>query len=1031
MTRDWNELHEAEDPAVELLTKGLGYTYIAPEVLEKERERQGGLGEPLLRGRLAAALRRLNPWLDDEGVASAIRIIAPATAASLIEVNRTIHGDLTTGVSVLADRGDGRRNHQVRFFDFSRTPEGIAANEWLVTRQFRLKGGRNEIIPDLVVFVNGIPLTVIECKSPKLGKEWRSEAIKQLRRYQEVSDEDEWRERGAPRLFYYNLLMIGCCGQGACYGAVTTPSGFYLDWPEPYPLSKDALAADRRLAAAMPRGLRAQEITLYSLLARDNLLEFLRDFVIFEVEKGRLIKKLARYRQRIAVAEAVKRITERPTSAKSNGARSRGGVIWHTQGSGKSLTMVWLALKLRRDPALKNPTLVVVTDRNDLDRQLSDTFTACNYPVERAGSIKDLKALLHGSVGQTVFTTIQKFQERAAPELTKAAKKAGRRTPTAAFPELNAADNIVVLVDEAHRTQYLRLAANLRAALPNAALIGFTGTPLDKRDRSTRQTFGPYIDTYTIAQAVADNATVPIFYEGRLPELSIVGKTLDRVFEHLFRDLPDKEKAELKRRYGNEHSIAEAPQRISAIALDLIEHFRAKIEPGGFKAQVVACTRLAAARYGKALRELGAPDFAVIYSPAHNDVAEIRDAQLDGATQRKVIERFKDPDDKLKIIVVCDMLLTGFDAPVEQVLYLDAPLREHTLLQAIARTNRLADGKQWGLIVDYWGVSTRLKEALEIFAPDEVEAAMTPTADEEPRLQVRHQAAIGFFSKVKDKSDLTACIDAVAPADVRDNFEEALRRFMASLDILYPDPRALAYVDDARWLVAIRQGLRARDPDPSVDLSDYGTRMRKLIADAVAADDVRLLVERIPLLADDFEAKIAAIPRPEAKASAMEHALRREIHLRLDEDPVFYESLRERLEKIIADAKAKRIVESEELQLMFQLRTEVASGRRQSARSLGISPRAFAIMGLLGELEAAGKLAGLRQDPLAPSLRDLAAVIDDDIEPYTKMVEWDSRDDIQKTIRRKIKDRLMGRLDYKTIEKLAEKIVGLARPRST
>jgi type I restriction enzyme R subunit len=358
--------------------------------------------------------------------------------------------------------------------------------------------------------------------------------------------------------------------------------------------------------------------------------------------------------------------------------------VWHTQGSGKSLTMLWLALKLRRDPTHENPTIVIVTDRKDLDEQISKNFLACGFPNPgQAESVRDLRDLLSGPTGKTILTTVQKFQELQTKE-GKAREE---------YPLLSEASNIFVLADEAHRTQYGGLAANLRKALPNACFFGFTGTPIDKKDRSTLSTFGGYIDTYTIDQAVADGATVPIFYEGRLPELRILGNTLDAVFDRVFIDRSEEERQAIKAKYGTEASIAGAPKRVEAIALDLVDHFTKFIQPNGFKAQVVAVSREVACLYKETLDRLNAPQSAVIISGSNKDDQRLERHHTSEDQRKELIARFLKKDDPLQILIVCDMLLTGFDAPIEQVMYLDSPLREHTLLQAIARVNRTADNR--------------------------------------------------------------------------------------------------------------------------------------------------------------------------------------------------------------------------------------------------------------------------------------------------------------------------------------------------
>ena len=1064
----WNEHARSEDPAVELL-QSLGYTYIPPKTLESERE---SLKDVVLTSRLADALRRLNPWLSEANVKQAIRKVVRVSAASLLEANHTVYTALTYGVAFEQDRGEGRRSYTVRFFDFDEPKR----NEWIVTRQYKVRGSKKDIIPDIVVFVNGLPLVVIECKSPTLGDSWKAEAVKQLRRYQEA--DDRWKQQGAPKLFETAQILIGTCGERAVYGTLATPERYYFEWKEPYPLNR------RKLANKLGREPTAQDILLYGLLEPRNLLDIVRNFIVFDVEGGRTVRKLARYKQFMAVNKAMRRIRKARKSA------SRGGVIWHTQGSGKSLTMLWLALKLRRDQAQQQPTIVIVTDRTKLDSQIAAVFTSCGFPnPDRATSVRDLRGMLEHPTGKTVMTTIQKFQELDRPA-------SGRRSTRTALAD---AANIFIMVDEAHRSQYQSLAAKMRQALPNACFLGFTGTPIDKKDRSTLRTFGSYIDTYTIEQSVQDGATVPIFYESRLPELQVVGQTVDHLFDRMFADRSDEERAAIKQRYATEQAIAGAPRRIEAICLNLrtldktndslgtrgrqdvrapndakslslerrkaiiaspeplsalprtisfvlscvlIEHFTEFIKPNRFKAQVVTTSRHAAVTYKETLDKLNGPESAVIMSANNNDEERLAKWHLTKQQQDVFIERFKNRDDPFSILIVCDMLLTGFDAPAEQVMYLDAPLREHGLLQAIARVNRpCGDDKTYGLVVDYWGVSTQLKAALDIFSTTDVNGALAPRDDELPRLESRHAAAMRIFQKVADRSDLDACVQFLEPEDVRAEFDLAFRRFSQSMDALLPDPRALRYRGDLGWLGKIRGAARARYRDNRLDLTGCGEKVRQLIESVVVADGIEILVKEVQIFSTEFDEKIDALKTDGAKASEMEHAIRHEINVRVDENPGYYQSLRERLEQIIKERREERIDAAHQLALLNGLREDL-KGEKAQAQDIGLNPRAFAIYSLLQRRQPQGQVGEERatlgigeSTPNQPATdstkRDLASQIDSAIVPFTGVVDWQHKDDEQRLMRRAIKKclRQSGYDDDATIETLATEIVDLAKVR--
>lgn len=1006
--KGWNEATLSESPAVRQLVS-LGWTFVAPEKLEAERD---SLAEVVLTKRLASALKKLNPWLSDDNVHKAVRAVTAVQATSLIEASQDVYTTLTLGKSFEQDRGEGKKSYDVRYIDFDHP----ANNDLVVTRQYKVKGTKKHIIPDVMLFVNGLPIAIVECKSPTLGEGWKAEAIDQFARYQEL--EERYRELGAPKLFQTMQVLVATCGHAACYGTVTTPHRFYAEWKQPFPKT----LAD--LEGELGRTPIAQDVLFEGMLRPENFLDLVRSFIVFERDAatGRTIRKLCRYQQFAAVNKAVRRArTAKKTS-------DRGGVVWHTQGSGKSLTMLWLALKLRRDVKHDNPTIVIVTDRVDLDEQISKTFVACGVPnPERAETVRQLRELLSGPTGKTIMTTIQKFQELTAASDPK------RRAVRDEHPVLSTAENIFVLVDEAHRSQYGGLAANLRRALPNACMFGFTGTPIDKNDRSTLQTFGSYIDTYTIEQAVADGATVPIFYEGRLPELRIIGTSLDAIFERVFADRSDEEREAIKKKYANESSIATAPKRVEAICLDIIDHFTQHILPNKFKAQIVACSREAAVVYKETLDRLNAPQSAIMISGSNKDDARLEKHHTSADDRKKLIdEHFLKQGDPLSILVVCDMLLTGFDAPVEQVMYLDSPLKEHTLLQAIARVNRTADKKTYGLIVDYWGVSEALQEALAIFAPTDVKGAMTPKDDELPRLETRHAAALRFFVRVKDKDDLEACVHVLEPEDVRAEFDDAFKRFAQSLDMMLPDTRALPYVSDARWLGKIRATAAAKYHDDKLDVSDCGAKVRKLIEEAIVADGMQILVKQVSLFTPEFEERLKALKGDEARASEMEHAIMHEIHVKLEENPVFFTSLRLRLEQIIADRKAKRIDAAQQLKLFEVLKKEMR-GHADAAEKLGLTETAFAIYGLLRR-DGAPTLAENLAAPYGSKLDDaksaLATVLEEQLEPQVAIVDWIQKSDVQREMRRIIKNQLRAAsFPTDAIESTAESIVDLMKRR--
>ena len=1045
-----NEYNQAEEPARALLQR-LGWTYVPREALAAERS---GEREVLLKGRLRAALLRLNEWLTEEQADRAIFELEHVNAGGMAR-NQSVHEYLTFGLPLNVNTQRGQDTRNVRFFDFDHPKGGL--NEFVVTTQFRVRRSNEKsdteddqrvIKPDLVLFVNGIPLVVMEAKSPSLLDVWKSQAVRQLRRYQEAGP--EWYGTGAPELFHYNLLCVAHCGAAASYAAMGAPENSYFEWKSVAPYSADEV---RGRFGVEPQG---QAQLIVGMLAPATLLDILRDFVVYEPEQGRVVKKLPRYQQYRAVKSAMQRILSETK------AEERGGVVWHTQGSGKSLTMLWLATKIRREPRLANADIMVVTDRTQLDKQISDTFRRCGFPApermdrsrpepeERRARRRretpnraqplDLQTVLRQGGGRTVITTIQKFEEALA-------------TPDGKLDVLNDSGNVFIMVDEAHRTQYGVLGGLMSRALPNAVMIGFTGTPIDKGfGRSTMKRFGPLIDSYTIPQSVSDGATVPIWYEARLPELHIEGpNTLDKLFDAMFGEETDSVREEIRRRYANRETVAEAMERIQMIALDIAQHFKDKVRPNGFKAQVVAPSRAAALHYTEQLRGFGLSAYPII-TTGHNDGPEFQVARE--ISHDQIINDFKNADGEPEVLVVVDMLLTGFDAPVEQVLYLDRPLREHGLLQAIARVNRRfsheKDGtpteKTHGLVVDYFGISHDLEQALASFEWEDVQGTMQ-VLEEDPATVI-DAAAVRAESHFKglELSDTWACVMVFAPdactegnfkADMFERFNADYRQFSRLMDRLLPDPRGLPYVDRLARLTLIRSYIRAHflRENADVNWTDIGAKVKQLIDQRISAE-VREMMKPVSILDKDFEEKIAHLPHAEARASVMEHAIRAQIHERLEQNPVFYERFSQRLARIIEQMRSQLIDAAEAYRQMAVLQKDVHGEATVAARH-GLSPMSLAIYEILQEPSGdEEEERQVRQDAgsyvvdVDSGMKDVALEVERVLTAHS-VIEWQTNADVQRQMRRDVKGslRAIGMYSESQMDELANLIVQVAKSR--
>jgi len=920
------EYTQVEKPFVDQL-RALGWAHLegdtgVPYLTERESFRQ-----VLLLDRLRQALARINLdpngqiWLDEARISQAVGRLERLGVPRLIEANQAATDLVLRGTQV---EGPGGKNVTVRYIDFQH-PE---RNDFLVINQFRVdprwaSGGTDYIVPDLVLLVNGIPLAVIECKSPALENPL-TEAIDQLLRYSNQREEVQEPE-GAERLFHYAQLMVATCFDTARLGTVGASHEHYLEWKDTCPVPTAQVAGELGVER-----LSGQQMLIAGVLRPGHLLDIVRNFTVFTQVAGRTVKIVPRYQQFRAVYKAIDRLTHGQTRAQHGEADQRGGIIWHTQGSGKSLTMVFLVRKMRTLPALRRFKVVVITDRVKLERQLAETAALTGEPLQRATRVSGFLDLLRRPGAGLVFGMIQKAQS--------VDEGPANDDGVPPFPVLNESDEILLLVDEAHRSHTQSLHANLMAALPNCAKIGFTGTPIIEADKKpTHEIFGPFIDTYTIQQSQDDGATVRILYEGRTTEGDVAnGAKLDRLFEDMFRERTPAELEAIKAKYATTGDVLEAEKLIAAKARDMLRHYVTTVLPDGYKAQVVAVSRRAAVRYQKALVEAhralvaeleaipgAAPHtaplqdllpyldrirqlrFVTVISGEHNDPPSWRQWTRAGP-QDAAIEDFKKPfDDQAgtgytAMLIVKNMLITGFDAPVEQAMYLDRPMHGYELLQAIARVNRTYRKKDCGLVVDYYGLAHHLHQALALYARGDVEGALRSIRDELPLLADRHQRVTSLFtSRGCDLQDVDACVNLLAEARLRAQFTIALQEFLQTLNTVLPRPEALPYLPDARQLGLIRAQAFRRYRDQQLNIAGAEAKVRSLIDEYVISQGIDPRVPPIDILAAEFERHVASLRSPRAQAAEMEFAARHHIRRHFQEDPVYYRKLSERLAAIL------------------------------------------------------------------------------------------------------------------------------------
>lgn len=932
------------------------------------------------------AVRSLNrttagkEWLTDRQLDDLRDQIIRQPSRTLLEANEAAQA-LFLKAQVDVNELTGEPDPVVRLIDFTH-PE---RNVFHAINQFRIDTPgcvKNYIIPDIVLFVNGIPLVVIEAKigDPNTANPLHA-AFEQLLRYRNARPETiaAGLREGEPRLFYSNLLLVRTCGEQAEFGTITSGHEHFSAW-------KDIWPEDRRSYKPPFAMEREQERLIQGLFPPDTLLDVLRTCTVFmDTDAGKRVKVVCRYQQ----YRAARRIIERLRHGKTSEERS--GVVWHTQGSGKSLTMVFVARMLRASSDLADFKIVMVNDRIDLEEQLAATARLIGGKVNVIESTAQLREDLSTDASDVNMVMVHKFMDRTEEmPLIVAETLAGYGKPPKAqtFGVVNRSARILLMIDEAHRTQSSDLGDNLFEAFPNATRIAFTGTPLIAEQHGTKRTvkrFGEYIDMYKLMDAVRDRATLQILYEGRTADTAIKDKHgFDTKFEDLFKERTEEELLAIKKKYGAIGDILEAEKRIEAIARDLVNHYIDNILPDGFKAQVVCHSKLASIRYQKAIRmalaeRLGRekqqpmPDLdvirriaflkaaVVVSADATNELAVITEARKE--TKRwNAVENFckpfdfNDPDMDLTgiaFLIVCDMLLTGFDAPVEQVMYIDKRLREHNLLQAIARVNRVSNGKGRGFIVDYIGLANHLAYALSIYAKEDAQDIRQGLKDlltEVPILDERYQRLVqhfelagvskmeafvtGALTKPEDEVAVVhAAVRAMLDLKRRADFEVYLKTFLQSLNLILPHEAGHPYRGPAKRFGYLLRMVKERYKDDSLDLADAGAKVKALINEHLIDLGINPKIPPIELLSDDFLTQVRkhASGDSEAKASEMEHAIRKHCTVHFDEDPAFYKRLSEKLEQLIQAHKDNWEALAEGYE---QLRAEALAGRTDTIEGL-------------------------------------------------------------------------------------------------
>ena len=1034
---------EIEQYQLQLL-QSLGYTYhhgydLQPEGKDQERE---NFGEVVLKDRLQQAIHLLNPTIPADALNQAQREIFNMASSDLLNNNEKFHKYLTEGITVEYQKNGETRGEPVNLIDW----HNIDNNEFLVVNQFTVIEDNHNRRPDLVIFINGLPLVVIELKNAVDEKANLRAAYNQLQTY----------KREIPSLFTYNALLVISDGLSARAGSLTADFNRFSAWKTP--TDENSTVAERSRSNEL-------EILTDGLLNKQTLLDLIRHFTVFEKTRSEdlntgivsitTIKKIAAYHQYYAVNKAVESIVK----ASSQTGDRKGGVIWHTQGSGKSLSMVFLAGKLVLNQSLNNPTVVMLTDRNDLDDQLFDTFAGCQQLLrqdpQQADNRDRVRQLLNTNSGGIIFTTVQKFSPADGESI---------------YPQISDRANIIVLADEAHRSQYgftakqvdikdengnvtgkatrYGFAKYIRDALPNACFVGFTGTPIEQNDKNTPAIFGDYIDIYDISQAVADGATVPIYYESRLVKVDLdeTGRQLlDELDEDLsFEDLSTTQQA--KANQTRIEAIVGSTQRLQQIAQDIVTHFEARQQVNKGKAMIVTMTRRIAVNLYDAIVNLR-PDWhsddlttgkiKVVFTASASDEGNLVKHHTNKANRQTLAQRLKDPENSLELVIVCDMWLTGFDAPCLHTMYIDKPLKSHNLMQAIARINRVFHEKTGGLIVDYLGLAAELKKALAFYSQSGGKGALALDQDVAvglmlAKLEIVEQIMADFAyehyfdSTTGEKLNiLKNAANYVADPTIKDRFFSELNALSKAHSLAVPHPEAIAASEKISFFQAIQASLRkltGEGEGGNLSNHDIETAIRQVVDQALVSDAVINIFDEagikspdISIISDEFMAEVRGMEHQNLAVELLQKLLKDEIKASSRTNIVQSRKLADLLDDALRRYRNQVITVPDVLEELLNMAKETKAAQARG-EALKLEPYELAFYDALAQNPSAQDVMGVDK------LRELAIVLCDRIRKNAS-IDWNLKESVRARMKVAVK-RLLRQYGYPPdMEALATELV--------
>jgi len=1015
MKAQLTEDYMVEQPTLNWL-KELGYCYVHGSQLSPDDGERESYRHVVLKKRFIEAIRRINLWLNDKEAEEVYKKVVELEHPDFVIKGKLFYEMLTNGVKITIREGKEEKTRIVKIVDF----ENPGKNEFLVANQFTVEYQYEREIyrrPDVVIFINGLPVAIFELKSFNAD-----ETAKDAFYDHKVKMED------IPQLYAYAQVLVASDGLETKYGSPTSEWDRFFVWEGIF--SDDDLEVkeiEEGLHRYFFKGkeLTSLEVLLKGLFRKEHLLEFLRDFIFYEKAGESYEKKIAIFHQFYTVKKAIERTKKAVLEGRTPEDR-RIGVVWHTQGTGKSLTMLFYAKKALKLKELENPLLLFITDRRNLDEQLYGIFSQMPV-VKHAESIKDLQEAVRTAAGGIIFATIQKFGRRKEEE----------------YPFLTDRKNIIVIADEAHRSQYRELAMNLRKAIPNASFMGFTATPIELEDRNTYLVFGEPISIYSMDRARRHRVVVPIYYEARLSEMHLTNEFIDEEFEEISEFMDAEEKEKLKRKYASLEKLVKAPERLEKIAKDIVEHFNKRVEALKGKALVVTISRKAAVKlYEEIKKQPNAPTVVVVMSGnKQNDPEEFWPHLRNKHELEELANNFKNPERDPQMAIVVDMWLTGFDVPPLHTMYFDKPMKGHSLVQAIARVNRVFKDKPGGLIVDYIGIADNLKKSLSQYTLEITEGIFSDINQVISLLKEKYDIVASMFYGLdfKDWTKLSpeALSRLTTEAYNRISGEESKKRFMKNyiaLKKLYalasPHPEAYKIKDDIRFFEMIKKMVVKYSTVRIREISrDLEYEISQLISKSISAEepmDIFALIGRetpeISILDESFLGQFREMEYKNYAADLLAKIVKDELVRRMRKNPLRYRSLYEMLREIIEKYNIRLIDAVEVIDELIRIAKEIKR-KAEEGKRLGLSAEELAFYDLLVSKE--GFFENYEE------IKRVAKEIVRELGYYVKVADWNKKDFLKAKIRTALKKVLVrtidGRADYKEIDKLAMEVISHAQ----